>query len=58
MMRMKPMKASTKTRAEGKLREVEIALKEAVGEAARNRRAKKAGGVQGAVGHLGKTLGK
>jgi uncharacterized protein YjbJ (UPF0337 family) len=34
---MKPMKASTWKRAEGKLREVEVALQEAVGAAARDR---------------------
>jgi hypothetical protein len=34
---VKQMKASTKTKAAGKLREVEAALEAAVGEAARNR---------------------
>jgi uncharacterized protein YjbJ (UPF0337 family) len=35
--KVKQMKASTKSEAESKLREVEGALKEAVGEAAKNR---------------------
>ncbi len=35
--KVKQMKASTKDRAEGKLREVEDALKEAIGAAARDR---------------------
>jgi uncharacterized protein YjbJ (UPF0337 family) len=34
---VKPIKSSTRNRAEGKLREVEGALKEAVGAAARDR---------------------
>jgi uncharacterized protein YjbJ (UPF0337 family) len=62
---MKPLKASTKDRAEGKLREVAGALKEAVGEAAKNRRLqlegrreKRAGKVQGVVGRLEKAIGK
>jgi uncharacterized protein YjbJ (UPF0337 family) len=50
------MKASTRTKAEGKWREVEGALKEAVGAAAKNRdlqaagkREKRVGKVQGAL---------
>lgn len=58
------MKASTKSEAESKLREVEGALQEAVGEAARNRdlqaEGKRGKGVkvQGAVGRVEKAVGK
>jgi uncharacterized protein YjbJ (UPF0337 family) len=59
------MKASTRSKAEGKLREVEGALEEAVADAARNRdrpverkREKRVGTVQRAVGCLEKAVGK
>ena len=62
---MKPMKASTRNRAEGKLRELEGFLKEAVGAAAKDRdlevegkREKRIGKVQGAVGRVAKALGR
>ena len=62
---MKPMKASTKNRAEGKLREVEGALKEAVGAAARDRdlelegkREKNVGKVLGAVGRVQRAVAR
>jgi uncharacterized protein YjbJ (UPF0337 family) len=61
----KPMKASTRNRAEGKLREVEGALKEAIGAAARDRdvevegkRKKRAGRVQGGVGRVQRAVGR
>lgn len=56
---MEPMKASTRNKAEGKLREVEAALKEAVAAAAKDRdlelegkRGKSVGKGQGAVGRI------
>jgi uncharacterized protein YjbJ (UPF0337 family) len=59
------MKASTKNRAEGKLREVEGALKEAVCAAARDRdlelegkREKNVGKVQGAVGRVQRAVAR
>jgi len=62
---VKPMKASTKNRAEGKLREVEGALKEAVGAAARDRdlelegkREKNVGMVMGAVGRVQRAVAR
>jgi uncharacterized protein YjbJ (UPF0337 family) len=62
---VKPVKASTRSKAEGKLREVEGALKEAVGEAAMNRdlqaegrRVQRVGKVQGTVGRGEKAVGR
>ena len=59
------MKTSTWNRAQGKLREVEGALKEAVGAAARNRNLdvdgkfeKRVGKVQGAMGPMPRAVGK
>jgi uncharacterized protein YjbJ (UPF0337 family) len=65
LTRGEEMKASTKDKAEGKLREVEGALKDAVGAAARDRELqvegkteKKVGKVQVAVGRVEKAVGK
>lgn len=59
------MRPSTKDKAEGKLREVRGALKEAIGAAARDRDLevegrfeKSLGKVQGAVGRVEKAVGK
>jgi uncharacterized protein YjbJ (UPF0337 family) len=59
------MKTSTWNRAESKLREVEGALKEAVGAAARNRNLdvdgkfeKRVGKIQGAMGPMQRAVGK
>jgi uncharacterized protein YjbJ (UPF0337 family) len=59
------MKTSTWNRAEGKLREVEGALKEAVAAATRNRNLdvdgkfeKRVGKIQGAMGRVQKAVGK
>jgi uncharacterized protein YjbJ (UPF0337 family) len=64
-LEVEPMKASTRNRAEGKLREVEAALKEAVAAAAKDRdlelerkREKRVGKVQGAVGRIEKAVGR
>jgi uncharacterized protein YjbJ (UPF0337 family) len=64
-LEVKPMKTSTWNREEGKLREVEGALKEAVGPAARNRNLdvdgkyeKRVGKIQGAMAPMKKPLGR
>jgi len=64
-LEVKPMKTSTWNRAEGKLREVEGALKEAVGAASRNRNLdvegkfeKRVGKIQGNMGRVQKAAGK
>jgi uncharacterized protein YjbJ (UPF0337 family) len=64
-LKVKPIKASTRIRAEGKLREVEGALKEIVGAAALDRdleaegkHEKRVGKAQGVVGRVAKALGR
>lgn len=52
------MKASTRSKAEGKLREVEAALKEAVSEAAKNRDLQAEGRREKSVGRVEKAGGK